>query len=218
MAKWILSIIGALVLLSSNVANATFIFSDISYTANSLTFTIDGDMQGYTQPTPVIYGQTEFSVRFLGNILTGLAATSANTWSRSPFDNETIDNSGFAINNSSTIPYAWSSYTNSLMDAVSNNVTVTLSWANNLLDPNATDPTLAFLWGNGNTGPGYDTRTPTVLATITVGETGGEVPLPAPATLLLLGLACLAVTRTIYNRSSSSLFPIVMNKQRRNLQ
>ena len=172
-------------LMASNAAHALFIFSDVSYTANSVTFTIDGDMTGYTAPSSSHY-KKQFSLDFGGDIFSGPAAGfTPNSWSTSVFDNRSISTNGNLYIDPTTSPYSWSTYNTDLSGATANLRTVTVSWSQNWLNAAALNPIIGFVWGNAN--DDFDPGAAT-LATINLNDTPvNEVP--EPSTLGILGVA-----------------------------
>jgi hypothetical protein len=139
----------------SATANAAMVISNISYKSNSLTFTIDGDMSGYSEPV----ANRDFSVVYGGNIFNEALALSytPHTISGELFDNISMipGNTGNwnvivwdpARGNQS---YSWNyAEFTSLATAVATNNTVTINMADDYLDPLATDPVISFYWGNG---------------------------------------------------------------------
>jgi hypothetical protein len=171
-------------LVASNSAHAVFIFSDVSYTANSVTFTIDGDMTGYAAPTST----NQFSLGFQGDIWAGPTTGTnytPNSWSSSVFDNRTITNNGNLYDNPTTNPYAWTWYNTGLAGATANLRTITVSWTQNWLNAAALNPIISFMWGNGN-----DTQIAnTILAAIDPNDTPVVTQVPEPATLGFFSLA-----------------------------
>jgi len=133
-------------------ANADFTFSNVSYTADSVTFTINGDMSGYAIPDNGVIQQ--FSLLYGGDIWNGSTANSPNTWSRFVFDNKTISVSGNTLNDGNAIDpgklYSFSIYDSSLNNALVSNATVTLSLGGKRLLTDAASPTISFYWGNAN--------------------------------------------------------------------
>jgi len=162
-------------LVASNAAHAVFIFSDVSYTANSVTFTIDGDMTGYAAPS---YGY-QFSLGFQGDIwagpLSGINYT-PNSWSTSVFDNRFITSSGNLYDDTNTRPYAWTWYNTNLAGATASSRTVTVSWFQNWLNTGASNPIIEFLWGNG-----HDQNGPTLLTAIDLNAAPAPNPGPEPS-------------------------------------
>jgi hypothetical protein len=149
--------VGLLVLFISlwtGAANATFTFSNVSYTANSVTFTIDGDMSGYQPPT---YRETQFSLIYGGDIWAeNPPLIVSNIWSKPVFDNQTLKS--FNITATWGNNFSFSTYTSSLENATASQNTVTLSFDENALEPDesppesilnigASSPAISFVWG-----------------------------------------------------------------------
>ena len=182
--KLVKTTITAAILAASTSANAVFNFSDISYTQNSITFTIDGDMTGYSIPAGLYIDQ--FSISFYGDFFNLNSGYFPNTWSASVFDNKTIKKSGNT--GSWNEDYAWSKYNDSLTNAVATNRTVTLSTTSNVFDLNG-KAEIGFNWGSPNQGPTYFTE----LGRFTI------APVPEPSTYALmiggLGLVGLMAAR-----------------------
>ncbi|MET0012555.1 MAG: PEP-CTERM sorting domain-containing protein [Sedimenticola sp.] len=167
-------------------ANATFIFSDVSYTSNSVTFTIDGDMSGYTSPVSS-NSIHQFNLIYGGDLWLGDSSFSyENVWSRPVFDNKTFIDPGHSgtFNGEN---YTWSRYNSSLVDAAVNSATITLTLGEPDLNVNASNPLITFVWGwAGSANDDY-----TVLGR----ALAGQVPAPAPLALFGLGLLALGITR-----------------------
>ena len=119
--------------LSTN-ALATFTISDVSYTANSVSFTIDGDMTGYAEP-----GEGEqFAIDYFGDVWAGLAGFSGNVgWSTSVFDDRTLSLAGNTGTFGSSM-HSWSTYTSLLNGAISTDRDITLSMGDDYLNTSAT--------------------------------------------------------------------------------
>ena len=159
---------------AASSANATFIFSDVSYTADSVTFTIDGDMSGYTLGSSGYRDQ--FSLVYGGDLWGSNYSTfEPNTWTSSVFDNESFTTDGNTGTSGNS--YSWSRYGSSLADAFATNNTITLTMTNPRLNEAATNGLISFVWGNGSDASRY-----TVLDTVQVSS------VPEPSTLALLGL------------------------------
>ena len=164
-----------LAMLGPCACQAALVFSNIIVTPNSLTFTVDGDLSGVSAPAQL---DNQFSIRYLGDLWTGLPDFSPNTWSTSVFDNETLIVPGNTGIFASTVPYTWSIYASSLDDAVATNRTVTVSFQDDYLNPDATNGTIEFYWGNGNSA-----QSQTLLGS-------AIIAVPEPGSVYFVGLVC----------------------------
>jgi len=186
--------IAAALVLGTQTVNAALVFSDISLTSDSVTFTVNGDFSGYTPNAST--DRTQISIRYTGDLWVGPRNTfSANTWSNTLFDGVSFAREGlsgmFYGNNQ---PYTWSSYDSDLTTAVATNRVVTLDLGANYLDPNATGA-IEFVWGNG-----YNASLITPIETIIdpglpVVSAAAAVSSPATFGLFSAGLACLGLVR-----------------------
>ena len=115
--------IAALFLVSPFAANADLIFSDLSYTSNSFTFTVDGTLTGTTPGSDGAFG-----IQYLGDLFNDLPFT-ANTWSTSVFDGLSLplEYNGNTGTFGGTWGYSWSFYDVDLGGAVATNRTITLT-------------------------------------------------------------------------------------------
>ena len=160
---------------------ATFIFSNISYTSNSFTFTINGDMTGYGSG---LDNTSEFNIQYFGDLWAGATLPSSNNWSSSVFDNKNLIDNGQTGNfPPDSENYSWSIYDADLSDAVATNRTVTLSMGGNYLDESALSGSVIFIWGNTVNGSSRDIGSwsftksasvsePSILALISAGLFG----------------------------------------------
>lgn len=173
--------LGVLFTTAAGQVQAGFVFSNLSYTANSVTFTINGDMTGYTPPSGD-GNLIQFSLRYgAGDIWAGVGGFTQNTWSTSVFDNSILSLAG----NTGTFPfftpmYSWSWYTNSLSGAQATNRTVTLTLGDNYLNTSATNPIVEFYWGNG-----ADSQNPTLIGTLST--------VPEPASMVIWGIGAISM-------------------------
>jgi len=184
--------IAAAMALGVQTANAALIFSDISMTSNSLTFTVNGDFSGY--PTVPSNYLNQFSILYSGDLWLGPQGDySPNTWSGSLFDGLAIDNGGnTGMFSSNPQAYSWSRYNSSLAGAVATNNTVTLDFGSNYFNPSATG-SIEFVWGNG-----YSVSNHSSVETIVdPGQPVVSAVVSTPATLGLFSaaLACLGLVR-----------------------
>lgn len=172
---------GLLLALGTTSANATLIFSDIVLTSRSISFTVDGDLSGFT-PDPGT-NRRQFSILFSGDFWVGaIGAFSRNTWSTSPFDNVGIlfaGNTGWF--NGATTPYTWVQMNADLTGALANNRAVTVDFGDDYLDLDESG-TVEFFWGNG-----YTTSNKTSI------QVAAADPIPNPTSMALLALAMAGV-------------------------
>jgi len=122
-----------------SVSHATFTFTDVSYTSNSVNFTINGDMSGYDNPN----SKKIFSILYAPGML--LAGQANNAWSSNVFDDEELQDDG------DTNTFSWSEYSKNLKSAVATGNDVTLALlSQNLLDTGSgfSADDISFVWGN----------------------------------------------------------------------
>lgn len=176
--------LGVLFTTAAGQVQAGFVFSNLSYTGNSVTFTINGDMTGYTPPSGN-NDLNQFSLRYgAGDIWAGVGGFTSNTWSTSVFDNYIFASAGNTGTFLNTTPmYSWSQYANSLSGAQATNRTVTLTLGNNYLNTSATNPIVQFYWGNGS-----DSANPTLIGTLSAVS-----PVPEPASMVIWGIGALSM-------------------------
>lgn len=163
----------AALFLSTSV-NAAFIFSDINATTNSITFTIDGDMTGYTTGSL----NDQFSIRYSDSIYNEslLGSYTSNAWSSSVFDNISLADYGNTGDFGHPSAYTWSDYNVDLTGAISSNRTVTITSGTNFLHDGATGQ-IEFLWGNGSD------LSSALLGQATITVSGGPISIiPTPIT------------------------------------
>ncbi|WP_100656529.1 PEP-CTERM sorting domain-containing protein [Alteromonas flava] len=168
--------------LSSNAANASLVFTNLNIQSNSITFTVNGDMSGYTAPGGWAGNLFNFNLRYIGDLWAGGTGFVSNSWSTSVFDSLSFSLTGNTGLFSSTIPYTWSEYAvTSLSGATATNRTVTLSFSGNVLNTNASNGAVEFYWGWANTNSdGFTLLGSLPARSSTVTE---------PSTLAILGLA-----------------------------
>lgn len=170
-------LVGCLLLVITSQTRAGLIFTDVSYTTNSLTFTVNGDMTGYGSAP----SQSEtFSLRYDADMINDpIPSGTVNTWSNSVFDGKTLADPGFTVfaGNFFTI----SQYSGgSLAGATATNRTVTVNFGADYLDTTAVDPLVSFNWGNG-----HHSGNPTLVGTAIASSSA--VPEPSSFAFLAIG-------------------------------
>jgi hypothetical protein len=156
------------------VSQATVVVTNASYTANSLTFTVSGDLTGYT-----LSGDFRLGIRYNGDMITVPAETyKSNSWTGA------ID--GVAISGGNTgnfftaveEPYTWSNVDVFYPTTVVGTTIITLTTSSDIFNTAATDTSMTLTAGNpGNTSA-------VSLAHFAV---------PEPSSTALLGLGGLAL-------------------------
>ncbi len=182
MKKYLSITFAACIMASPIVSQAAFVFTNVGYTSNTVTFTINGDMSGYVDPGSANSNQ-QFSIRYTPGMVNSTSGLNfaPNTWSQDVFDNKTITsngNTGF-FTTGTTIPFSWSAYNGNLSNAFATNNIVTLTLSQNLFNPGFSASDISFWWGNG-----HSDNNPTFLG----GGAPAAVPLPAAVWLLGSGL------------------------------
>ena len=186
MIKKILTIVAIIMFGMVSMASAIMTVSDVALTSNSLTFTIDGDMSGYSGYPNM---SNVFSIEYLGDIYNSLGYTS-NNWSSDVFDNKVINfdgNTGTWSNHN----YTWSMYYSNLPNAVASNRIITLTTGNSYFNPTETG-TINFIWGN----PKDDN-----ILLDSINYNGNSAPVPEPATILLLGVGLMGLGIVSHKKS-----------------
>jgi len=174
-----------LALSMSGFANAGLIFTDVSYTSSSITFTVEGDLSGYTTPV----SNSSFGIEYYGDIWSGGNTFTANSWSASIFNSFSIShegNTGVFPGLNGGQPYTWSFYNGDLTGAVVSNKTITLTLGGNVLNTSAQSPKFDFIWGWA----ADDDKQVTVLHSYTT-----QVPEPSTLAIFALGIVGLASRR-----------------------
>jgi hypothetical protein len=181
-SNFLKAFLASIILASSSFANAQLIFSDVSYTSSSITFTVEGDLSGYTTPIQN-YG---FGIEYYGDIWASLTSPTSNSWSTSIFDGASLNDNGYtgvfpSIN--SDMPYSWSHYSTNLTNAVVTKKTVVLTLGSNFLNASATNPQFDFIWGWAG-----DEQANTIVYSYTA-DVSAPTDVPAPASFVLIALA-----------------------------
>jgi len=168
----------AILLGAVSSTHATTVVSDVSYTANSITFTQTGDLTGYALPSSTT---SEFGIAYVGDFLnTQQANISTGTF---------INGQGPIGGNTgvwATPHYTWfmaNIDANNLASNIFSGTAVTISWAQAELNT-AANGTLEFFWGGGYKGSsGF-----TVLNSVSVANGVVQNNVPEPESLALVGL------------------------------
>jgi len=190
--KMLKAALAGLVLSVSGFANAGLIFSNVSVTSDSLTFTINGDLSGYDLSNT--QNGSNFGLRYFGDLF--ILPTNeyrANIWSDTVFSSNSVltGNTGtFGSLNA----YTWANTSSALTNSdYTTQRAVTLSF-NTLVDVfniNSTNGRVEFIagWGNSNT-----TGRVEVLGTHHFRDSQ-EVPEPSTLAIFALGIIGLATRR-----------------------
>jgi len=183
--------VAGVVLLVSGFSNAGLIISDVSYSANSVTFKINGDLSGYTPPASS-WDVAAFGIKYSGDIWAG-SDYAPNTWSTTVFDNVTINNSGNTGQWTSSTPYSWSHYSAPFTNATTaTNRLVTLTIGANYLNTSSTNGGIEFVWGWGNS---QHEQYEVVLGSFSTFSDANAVPEPSTLAIFALSIIGLASRR-----------------------
>ncbi len=171
----------------SSTAQATLIFSDVSYTENTVSFRTTGDLSGYVLPER----QNFFSLGFEGDLFTsGLNPNIS--WSNGIFENSTVNNSGYAggFSNWNT-DGAWLQFSSGLSnETIALGEITTLTLGADVLNLSSLIGEIVFYWDINSS-----FTTHTELGRVSVNATATAVPVPGVLFLMLLGFAGIAVSR-----------------------
>ena len=171
MKRIILLFVGLFVVSS---AHATLIFSDVTYTANSVSFRTTGDLSGYSSPNLPQY----FSIGFEGDLYTTGIYQNV-SWSNAIFDGATVVSAGYSGDwNNWNTPGAWLQLSPSLSSSSSAlGVITTLTLGANVLNEASLIGELVFNWSVDTTFTNH-----TELGRISIAS------VPEPSTIAMLGI------------------------------
>ena len=156
-------------------AQATLIFSNVTYTANSVSFRTIGDLSGYAIPDRPQF----FSIGFEGDLFTSGVNPNI-SWSNSIFEGATIDINGYSGNWTNwNNPGAWLRFSSPLSSSdTSLGEITTLTLGANVLNESSLTGEIVFNWDVDS-----DFTNHTELGRINISPN----PVPEPATMLLFG-------------------------------
>ncbi|MEI6892621.1 MAG: hypothetical protein V5783_10665 [Pontiella sp.] len=131
---------------------AGIIVSDLSYTSDSLTFTMTGDLSGYEEPGG---GKDELSISYTGDLGLSTNNTSVgNSWTETPFSiGIASDGLTGSWPNNSLDPYTWCRFNSDLSnETTASGISVTVTFDQGVLNTEATTGEFVFYWGLPSTG------------------------------------------------------------------
>lgn len=168
-------ILAAALLTAALSAQATAVVSNVSYTANSITFTETGDLTGYATPGS---SASQFGIAYTGSLYGG--GSQANTLTGKLFTAGTSGGytGGFGLD----VNYTWLNISGSVLSGTP----ITISWNSALLNTLG-NGRFDFFWGGGYLGAsGY-----TVVNSVNVvsGAVQNANAVPEPGSIALMGLA-----------------------------
>lgn len=163
----------------TSVAQASLVFSDVTYTANTVSFVTTGDLSGYDLPERPNF----FSIGFEGDLFS--SGTAANiSWSNAIFTGATLSTQGHAGDfDTWNNPGAWLQFSNPLSStATAMGVTTILTLGENFLNESSLTGEIVFNWDVDATFTSH-TELGRISATLS--------PVPVPAAAWLFGSALL---------------------------
>lgn len=176
------------------------VFTVQSYTANSLTFSISGQMPTVANPGQLLDGPNEIDIRYTGNLYTGPQTWNPNTLSSSPISGSGSlqfgNTGGFGLAEN----YSWLYFGNALTGLSGTGTSVTLTWGGtNYLNTSGTG-NIELYWGNLSQGVDANGVRNTLVGGVNVvrgivGTPAQDVPEPGAAALFGLGLLALGAMR-----------------------
>lgn len=188
-------ILALLALLVANLgsAHATATFTDVTYTADSISFIASGNLEGYAAPSSL----SQVSIVYTGNIF-NYSADTPNYFIGSLFSNTSglFGNSGgFGTPND----YTWIGFTP--VDAVKfSGSAFTVTWDQAILNTAGTGQ-IQFFWGNATQLP----RTLMSSFTVLDGVVSQTSAVPEPGTYLMLLMGLGMITLLVRRKTGSRL-------------
>jgi hypothetical protein len=177
-----------LMLIASHLgsAQATAVVSDVAYEAKKISFTISGDLLGYTVPTGD-YAPYYLSILYTGNLFAGSSSETniyhgAITGGAGPEPSQGFTG-GFGLAQN----FTWMILFQMTPDSQFSGSPFSVSWYSPVLNPTGTGE-IQFLWGN----PSQNVTTLIQSFSVNNGVIGGPVtavPEPETYAFLLAGLA-----------------------------
>lgn len=202
MSKAFKIIAAAVLVLAHQAASAIELKID-SYTSDSLTFTLSGDMPA-TNPGTLADGPGEIDLLYTGNLWSGGTSTTYNSLSASPFVGDgrlNVGNTGGFANIARN--YSWLLFDTDLTGLAGTGKAVTLSWSGaNFLNTSGTG-SIDLYWGNLARGVDASGKANMLLASVSIVDgrivgaagPGTDVPEPASLALFAAGAAALVARR-----------------------
>jgi hypothetical protein len=179
----------AFISLWASGANAALDFTVESFTANSLTFSVTGDMNGYLAPPAYT---TYLTILYEGAIWSGgnVYPADKNVWSSPVFDPGTITQDDVGLTLGGVFDLTYTAYSASLDNGtiLTTNQPITVTFERDFLNASATTGTVRLVWGYPPGQAGYtelDAFTvgvPASTTTTTTTTSAGTTTTTAPAT------------------------------------
>jgi MYXO-CTERM domain-containing protein len=181
-------------------ASAAVTFTVHSYTSNSLTFSISGQMPA-VDPGTLVDGPSEIDIRYTGNLWVGGNVYSANSLTADPITGagglQQGNTGGFGLADN----YSWLYFANPLTGLNGTGNPVTLTWDGSAYLNTSGTGSFELYWGNLSYGVNQQAGLNVLLGSVDVlrgeivGNPSNEVPEPTGAALVGLGLLALRAAR-----------------------